>query len=52
MVLILALNHHRLVRFFCILFKTSIFKSNAIACLFSNLYYLIRSTPFNASLKF
>ncbi len=41
MVLILALNHHGLVRFFCILFKTSIFKPNAIACLFSNLYYLI-----------
>ncbi|EMG88228.1 hypothetical protein HMPREF1397_00784 [Helicobacter pylori GAM115Ai] len=68
MVLILALNHHRLVRFFRILFKISIFKPNAIACLFkpllfdfsffssfvrsSKLSILISSTPFNASLKF
>ncbi|EMH28054.1 hypothetical protein HMPREF1423_01528 [Helicobacter pylori GAM270ASi] len=39
MVLILALNHHGLVRFFRILFKISIFKSNAITCLFKPLLF-------------
>ncbi|EMH10683.1 hypothetical protein HMPREF1411_00383 [Helicobacter pylori GAM250AFi] len=39
MVLILALNHHGLVRFFCILFKISIFKPNAKACLFKPLLF-------------
>ncbi|EMH19833.1 hypothetical protein HMPREF1415_00598 [Helicobacter pylori GAM254Ai] len=39
MVLILALNHHGLVRFFRILFKTSIFKPNAKACLFKPLLF-------------